>query len=379
MTNSVREKLKIIKDIYPDEKLKTRKERWRRMWRGEPPLDRYPFVFYPPLVDYYNTVYPKEERFNLFLDEFILRGNLEEDYIPAFFPGCRQGTIPGMFGAKEIVACGDYTCEKIIFNPEDINKLPEPSIKQGTPAYDMLEMERYFIEESDGQIPVHVCDMQGPLDAAAQLWGYDPLFLSAYDDDGKYDGIMDLVTRAFIMLWDAQKKICGDRFIATHMYGWTWVPDGLIGASLSADSMAMMSPDYFNEYYKPYIEKLGEYFGALTIHSCGNFSTLVKCLAEMPEIKAVNASQMTPQALYEAGWNPSKIIITKEDFDKAPAIFSFIREKKLRVEFCIRELWETGEKGLAKNPAAWTGETWDRIKARNLQVSQWANFSNRGM
>jgi hypothetical protein len=99
----------------------------------------------------------------------------------------------------------------------------------------------------------------------------------------------------------------------------------------------------------------------------------------MPEIGAVNASQMTPQALYEVGWNSSKTIITKEDFDKAPAIFSFIREKNLRVEFCIRELWETGEKGLAKNPAAWTSETWDRIKARNLQISQWANFSNRGI
>ncbi|MDR1586176.1 MAG: hypothetical protein LBS57_01830 [Treponema sp.] len=57
MKNTIKEKLKKIKDIYPEENLNARKERWRRMWRGEPALDRYPFVFYPPIVDYYNTVY----------------------------------------------------------------------------------------------------------------------------------------------------------------------------------------------------------------------------------------------------------------------------------------------------------------------------------
>ena len=239
---TVREKLKIINDLYPEEKLNIRKERWRRMWLGEPLLDRYPFLFYPAKVDYYNTVYDKETRLNLFLDEFIFRGNLEEDFIP------------------------------------------------------------------------------------------------------------------------------------THMYGWSWIPENTINASISADCLAMLSSSFFTEHYLPYIRELGRYFGGLIIHSCGDFSAVVKSLTKIPEIKAVNASQMTPQMLYESGWDPEKVIITKEDFDKSDEIFGFIKDKNLKVELCIRELWKTGDKGLALNPDEWTVDTWKRIRQNNFQIIQYSNF-----
>ena len=58
-------------------------------------------------------------------------------------------------------------------------------------------------------IPIHVCDMQGPFDAAAQLWGYEELFPSAYEDEEAYDYLMRLMMRAFYLLWEEQKKICG--------------------------------------------------------------------------------------------------------------------------------------------------------------------------
>jgi hypothetical protein len=372
--NAIKEKLKKIKDLYPEEKLNARKERWRRMWRGEPALDRYPFVFYPPIVDYYNTVYAREDRLNLFLDEFILRGMLEEDFIPAFFPGCRQATIPGMFGAKEVILNDDYSCEHIIFKAEDINDLPEPSFVEGSPAQGWLEMEKFFIEECEGQIPVHVCDMQGPMDVAGQLCGYDDLFTYAYEETELFNKLLSSVVKAFKLLWDTQKKLCGDLFIGTHMYGWTWVPDHIAGASMSADCMAMLSPLFFKEHYVPYIRELGQYYNGVIVHSCGNFSAVMKILTEIPEVKAVNASQMTPQMIHAAGWNPEKVIITKEDYDKTEDIFKYIKENKLRVEFCIRELWETADKGLAKNPDAWTAETIGEIKKRNREIINWVTF-----
>ncbi len=373
MREAVREKLKRIKELYPPQRLARSKERWRRVWTGEPVLDRYPFVFYPAYVDYYNTVYTKEERLMLFLEEFLFRGKLEEDFIPAFFPGCKQGTIPGMLGAGEVVKDGDYTCERIIFKPEDIDNLPEPSIRPGTPAGEWLELERYFLEECEGEIPVHVCDMQGPLDVASQLWGYDNVFLAAYEEEDYYDKLMRKILEAFILLWETQKELCGDCFIPTHMYGWTWVPEEFRGASLSADSMAMLSPDFFRKYYAPYIKMLGERYGNLTVHSCGNFSAVVGELAHIPAVKAVNASQMTPQMLYHAGWPSDRMIVTKEDYNKAEDIFRFIKEKNQRVEFCIRELWPTDGKGLACRPWDWTDEDWQRIRRRNQKVADWVS------
>jgi hypothetical protein len=115
MKDSVKEKLKIIDGLYPADRVERSKDRWRRMWRGDKPLDRYPFVFVPLTFNYYDDVFTKEEGLKAYLNEFIIREKIFDDFIPAFFPGCKQGTIPNMFGSTELVAGKDHSCEKIIF------------------------------------------------------------------------------------------------------------------------------------------------------------------------------------------------------------------------------------------------------------------------
>lgn len=44
MRKWVREKIRIIRELYPQERLEKSKERYRRLWRGEEPADRLPFV-----------------------------------------------------------------------------------------------------------------------------------------------------------------------------------------------------------------------------------------------------------------------------------------------------------------------------------------------
>lgn len=175
MKNWVREKLMLVEELFPESEIE-------RVWKGDEPLDRYPFVFSPITFTYYNEVHTPEERLRISLDEFIWRGRIHEDFIPTFFPGCRQGTIPSMFGAKEIVAGTDHSCERIIFYLEDIDKLPEPSIGPGTIAYEWLAMGKYLLEETEGRIPVHVADMQGSLDVCGQLWGYDNIRMAPYEE-----------------------------------------------------------------------------------------------------------------------------------------------------------------------------------------------------
>ena len=82
------------------------------------------------------------------------------------------------------------------------------------------------------------------------------LFLCAYDDESRFNKLMDITAEAFCILWDAQAKLLGDSFIGTHLFGWSWVPEGS-GASMSVDSMAMISGDFFMEFYVPHIKKNG--------------------------------------------------------------------------------------------------------------------------
>lgn len=355
MKSWVKEKLDILSELYPEERISKSKERWRRMWNGEKPLDRYPVLFQPAGFNYYNAVYSKEEGLRSYLDEFICRGFVQDDFIPSFFPGCRQATMPGMLGAKEIILGEDYTCERIIRNPEDVDRIPEPSIKKGMTAWEWLEMQRYYIEECEGKIPVHVCDMQGPADVCGQLWGYENLFISAYEDEERYDRLMDKATRAFIMLWEAQEKLLGDHFVGTHLYGWDWVPPNN-GATLSADSMVMVSPDYFEEYYSKYLEQIASRIGPLAVHSCGNFKQVVPVLAGMDYVKAVNASQMSVQELLDAGWDPQKVIICFENAANADKLFGMVKEKNLSVDVSFDGVWPCDSNGVGIDPENWTDE-----------------------
>ena len=334
----VREKLKQINELYPKERLEKSKARYRSLWAGATPDDRYPFTLIPASFDYYNDVMDKETGLKSYLDEFICRGFVDDDFIPAFFPGCKPSTIPGMFGAKEIVVGGDYSCERILHKPEDIDYLPAPTISPGTPAHDWLEIQKYYQDECEGLIPVHVCDMQGPMDVCGKLFGYENMFICAYEDEERFHKLMDILGDAFQMLWDKQKDLLGENFVGTHLFGWSWIPENS-AVTMSIDSLAMISADFFTSYYAPHIKNMAKRYNKLAVHSCGNFSAVIKDLSDIPKVTAINASQMTVTQLLESGWHPSKTMILIEDYKNAPNIFALAKKNNLHPDITFTGLW----------------------------------------
>ncbi len=353
MKDHIRKKLDKIDELFPEERLRKSKERWGRLWNNQPCLDRQPFCFYPITLSYYNDVDTKEERLIKTLDEIIYRGKFEDDFIPSIFPGCRQGTIPNMFGAKEVVLDGDYSSESIITQASDIDALPEPSMNCKLVNH-WLEMQEYFLQETEGRIPIHVIDMQGPLDVAGNLFKYDEILLLAYVDEARYRKLMDKICTAFMMLWDAQYKLLGDAFIGTHLFGWSWKPPGF-GVSLSADVLAMISCDFYENYYESYINKIATYYGGLSIHSCGDFSQTIKRLSGNPNIKAVHAGQMTSKSVFEAGFYVDKVLITSESIDNIDQIVSLVKQHNINLDLTLHDFWPE-KNGVRKHPRDWTTE-----------------------
>ncbi|MFV0401207.1 MAG: hypothetical protein ACK5LX_11395 [Oscillospiraceae bacterium] len=375
MQQWVREKLKQIDELYPSERLEASKARWRAMWEGRTPTDRYPFQFGSIGFNYYNESFSKEDGLRAYLDEIINRGFVQDDFIPAFFPGCHQGTIPAMLGAKEIVVGYDHSNERILFKPEDIDNLPEPSILPGTSGWRWLEMQRYYVEECEGVLPVHVCDMQGPVDVAAQLFGYDNLFLCAYDDEDRYNALMRKVCDAYCILWEAQAKALGNLFIGTHLFGWNWVPPSN-GASLSADSMAMVSGNFFEEFYSPHLATVAERLGKLSVHSCGNFTAVIPTLGALPFVHAVNASQLSLEEILEAGWPRKKMVILMENIADAECVFARAKSEGLSVDVTYNGLWPTDSGGNQIPPHEWDSALREKIICRADEVTQAARIGD---
>lgn len=355
MRPRIREKVKRVEALYPPERLAASRERVRRLWRGERPLDRLPFVLIPDGFSYYDDVFEPEQGLDAYLDAFIARGPVRDDYIPAFFTGCRMGALPSLFGADEVVVGQDYTCARVLHSYEDVYALPEPRLRPGSAAAKWLKAQKYYLEETEGAIPVHVSDMQGPLDVCGQLWGYDNLLIAPYEDEAAYRCLMDKVTRGFLLLWKAQAELLGDCFLPTHLYAWDSVPPDN-GGTLSCDSLVMLSPAFFDRHVKPYLEAISDALGGLTVHSCGNFAQVAAPLCRVRGLRGINASQMSARELLAAGASAEMVYIFQCPFDEAQALAADMHASGLRASPTITgiypEDWQTTGRGLLKRRVA---------------------------
>lgn len=365
MRESIKRKLDQIDDIYPAERLAKSKERWRRLWAGEQPLDRLPFCFAPMGIDYY-TISPREERLDLYLDHAIARGIVEDDFIPSFFPGCSQATLPTLFGAVEKIVEADYTCDHILSSYEDIARLPEPRVIPGTRAAYFLELDEWILEETQGRLPVHVMDSQGPVDVAGQLLGYDQLFIAAYEAPELYEQLLNAITDAFILFWNKQKELLGDRFVPTHLFGWDWLPPEF-GATVSVDSLVMVLPRFYDAYFRPYLEQISDAFGGVTVHSCGNFSQVVPSLLKTRTMRGVNASQLTVEQLAAAGIDGSVVVIAPTEVASLAQSIGFVRENGLRLNTAVHGIWPNCANG-PKSADGWSAADIQGIKRANASV-----------
>ena len=375
ISETTRRKLDRIDELFPPARIAASKARWTRMWRGEAPTDRFPFVFGNFLFGYYVAGLTPEECLQAQLDDFIIRGEFQDDFIPTFFPGCRTATIPSMFGAEEIVVDGDFSCRQLIERPEDIDRLPAPSLAPGTVAHDWLDMQEYVLEATEGRLPVHVTDMQGPADVCGKIWGYDAFLACAYEDPNRYHALMARMTDAFILFWDAQQRLCGDLFVGTHLYAWDWVPQGT-GATVSADSLVMISPAYYREFYQPYLQRIGETYGGVSVHSCGDFSAVVPALCATPTLRAVNAGQLTLPDLYRAGLTADTIASVWASPWTSPDVleetFALMHGHQLRVGLTVSGLWPRKPVTIYKPVDEWTAEDREHMKRHEARVLELA-------
>jgi hypothetical protein len=356
----IKEKLDRIDELFPSERVTGSIRRWTSLWNGVCP-DRQPYCLGIATFGPYDDVDTPEERLRKTFDELLLHGVAGDDMVPSVFPGCRQATIPNMFGAKEICVGNDYSAEAIINDISDIETLPEPSIGKGTIAFEWLEMQRYFLEETEGRLPVHVADMQGPADVCGNLWGYGSFLSAAYMEPEAYHMLMSKVTDAFIMLWNAQKELLGDKFVGTHLFGWSYVPPDA-GVSISADSLVMISPDFYDEFYRPYLVKIGERFGGMSVHSCGDFSAVIPRMIKTPYLKAVNAGQLTVSQMVEAGLDSSVLSIAGMSMSDLPEVSAVIRQNNLRTDITIHGALPLDDTGRAKLLDQWTNADYDFVK-----------------
>lgn len=192
----------------------------------------------------------------------------ETDTLPTTWP------LPG--GEDGIRACID-------------DGVPDPRAGLGGKV---LDTTAHFIELMEPYprvrryVHVYHPDVQGPMDVCELLWG-SGLFLALIETPELVKKLLDLVTRtyeSFMREWMAIVPAAG-----RHSVHWSVMHEGRI--MLRDDSAMNLSPAMFDEFIRPFDQRLLSTFGGGAVHFCGRGDHYIPSIGTMDDLHAVNLSQ----------------------------------------------------------------------------------------
>ena len=281
--------------LYPQERLERIKARsqasWKDMGKGCPYYDRISYVVLkqPPEGD---PKIPEDasgiQREMIFqLKTMIHNSVIDDEYFPAYQSGLEQVTIPSMFGCVKESISDSAHIKPVISSPSDIYSLPEADIREGSVCHDILYRMAYKHRRTKGRIPVYMTDIQGPFSCAAQMWGIQDFLCVLDENPNEVHHLLSLTTNAIIKYIRAMYEAVDGDMIPIHCHPVLWIPRDC-GIAASDDFFAVAGPHTVRDFSVPYLEKLGEEFGGVTVHTCGSMNHLVKLMNTMKTLKAVN-------------------------------------------------------------------------------------------
>jgi hypothetical protein len=157
---------------------------------------------------------------------------------------------------------------------------------------DTLRMIEYFLEKTEGRVPLSWSDVQHPLNVATQLVDPRAFFLAALDDPDEVRTLLDTIAKVIISFTQMQSDRIGQA-LARPGHGFA-SSRAATGIGLSTDNLVMLSPRLYAELCTGVDTRLGKQFGGLGIHSCGNWARWIPAVRQNPHLTVVDAA-FTPR------------------------------------------------------------------------------------
>jgi hypothetical protein len=129
-------------------------------------------------------------------------------------------------------------------------------------------------------------DLQGPMDVAELLWGSD-LFTAVYTEPETVHAVLDLITRTYRAFMDEWDRVVPSA--NGHAVHWRVFHEGHV--MLRDDSAMNFSPEHFDEFIRPYDQRLLRELHGGAVHFCGKGDHYIASLCTMSDLHAVNLSQ----------------------------------------------------------------------------------------
>jgi hypothetical protein len=212
---------------------------------------------------------------------------------------CNYGTsiIPLLFGVEPFVMDEELDTlptSRPLHDVDAIERIVDAGVPDVYQGYGerVLEMGKRYraIAEEYPKIGKYVYiyhpDLQGPMDICEIVWG-STMFYSLYDQPDLVKALLEVVTDTYIAFMRTWMEIVP--FREGGNVHWGLFHKGNI--MVRDDSAMNLSPAMFNQFVRPYDQRLLSEFGGGAIHFCGKGDHYIANMSEMERLYAINMSQ----------------------------------------------------------------------------------------
>jgi len=192
------------------------------------------------------------------------------DWIPYLEPWHGVGVFAEAFGCPfEWNDNNAPWTRTIVKDREGLKRLTKPRIQDAKLLQHVLRTTEFFNEQTKGRVRIAATDTQSPVDTFTLICDPTWFMTEAYDYPDEFHRVLSDITDLIIEFSLEQRALCSKPVGPGHTM---WSPDFLSGISVSEDVLVMMSPDFYDEFAKPYNERIARALGGVSIHSCGPWS-----------------------------------------------------------------------------------------------------------
>ena len=177
-----------------------------------------------------------------------------------------------------------------------------------------LDTIEYFLDQTQGCVPISWSDLQAPLNVATELIDTSAFFTGMIDEADRVKEILSAITEVVIRFTQQQSELISDQ-LARPGHGFASSRAGR-GIGLSTDNLVMISPNMYDKFCIADNIQIGSRFGGVAIHSCGDFARWLPALKKIDNLLMVDAAfspqtdpdPNTPEAFRDAFVNTGVIV-----------------------------------------------------------------------
>jgi hypothetical protein len=272
--------------------------RTRQLWedcRHYRPISHLPLVTCCPATDWprYSMAEIQADMEKMLLSELgpvYASALVKDDRLPEIRANYGTGILPSLFGC-EIVHL-DPTTLPAALPLHDEARIREhvtkgvPDLRGGLGG-SVFDTVAFYVEALNPYpklrkwVTINLPDTQGPLDAAEIIWGSE-IFEAMYADPELVHAFLNLVTDTIATFTRKHQVIDGVPFNPA--------PNPIGRVCIREDASVMISGAMYNEFCKPYAQRLLDEFGGC-IHWCGDGKAWWRSLITLHKLNAVNPYQ----------------------------------------------------------------------------------------